>query len=153
MCAATSSSRFEWKYYRELAEKRDPELEVLEESEGEVKITESISTTISIPAKPKNEVDLKYVVVTWFKGEIEWLKLQGINAEEIERVYSPDQLEGKIVIGFVPDHLLYRAAEVWHIYKPRMKPAQRGKDLTAQELIEAGARFDKYTPARKIEND
>ena len=101
----------------------------------------------------KNKTDVKYVVVTWFKGEIEWLKLQGIDAEEIERVYSPDQLEGKIVIGFVPDHLLYRAKEVWHIYKPRMKPVQRGKDLTAQELIEAGARFDKYIPARKIEND
>ena len=108
-------------------------------------------TQKSIESGSTKDVDTQYVVVTRFKGEIEWLRLQGINAEIMPRVYNAEQLEGKIVIGFVPDHLICKASQVWHIFKPWIKNEQRGQDLTAQELIAAGATFDKYIPARKVQ--
>ena len=96
----------------------------------------------------------EFVIVSWFSGEREWIKRQGIDAKEVEgRVYSPEQLRGKIVLGHIPNHLGYLAKEIWEIWTPYRKPDQKGKDLNADELQSAGAKFVKYVPARRIEGN
>lgn len=69
---------------------------------------------------------------------VEWLATQGITGEVKAHVDENDVL-GKTVVGVLPLHLASLAREVITIDMPLLKPEQRGKDMTPDEMNEAGA--------------
>lgn len=85
-----------------------------------------------------------YVIVSRHAGAIEWLKRQGITGEVISHVDDPAQIRGRIVIGNLPLHLAAEASIIGSIELPNLRPDQRGKDLTADEMEEADARLAWY---------
>ncbi|GIV04077.1 MAG: hypothetical protein KatS3mg015_2907 [Fimbriimonadales bacterium] len=87
------------------------------------------------------------VIVTRHAGAVEWLARRGITGTVIEHA-SPDDVHGKIVVGVVPLDLAALADEVWVIGLPHLPVEWRGRDLTADEMDEAGARLTHYRVSR-----
>ena len=54
------------------------------------------------------------------------------------------QIAGKRVVGALPLHLACHAAAVGSIDMPRLRPEQRGQDLTPAEMDAAGAEIRWY---------
>lgn len=91
----------------------------------------------------KNE----FVIVTRHEGAIEWLRRMGIEGNVISHATESD-VSGKVVIGVVPLSLAVHAVEVWAIDMPGLRIDQRGKDLSPEEMNEAGACLSKYKVSR-----
>ena len=72
-----------------------------------------------------------------------WLNAQGIQGEVISHA-STDDVRGCIVYGVLPLNLAAAALEVVAVDMPNMSPAQRGVDLTPDEMDAAGARLRRY---------
>jgi len=84
------------------------------------------------------------VIVTRHAGAVEWLRLRhGITGRVITHAEATDVAD-KIVIGVLPLHLAALAARVISIDLPGLRPDQRGKDLTPDEMDEAGATLEIY---------
>ena len=81
----------------------------------------------------------EFVIVTRHSGAVAWLAERGITGEVIAHVADPAQIAGKAVIGNLPLHLAALAERVGSIDMPGLTPAQRGQDLSPEEMDEAGA--------------
>ena len=79
------------------------------------------------------------VIVTRHAGQVEWLRRQGVTGTVIGHVDRPDQIAGKVVFGILPLHLAAEARLVVATDFPRLRPEQRGKDLTPEQMDAAGA--------------
>lgn len=87
------------------------------------------------------------VIVTRHPGAVEWLARLGIDGPVIEHA-SPADVRGKIVVGVVPLYLAALAYEVWVVDLPHLPAEWRGRDLTADEMDQAGARLTRYRVTR-----
>lgn len=90
---------------------------------------------------------MKVVVVTRHTSVIHWLEKHHpyIEVEEtISHVNNPAQLWRKNVVGVLPLHLASVAELVGSIDLPDLKPEQRGKELTVEEMEAAGANLKWY---------
>ena len=81
----------------------------------------------------------EFVIVTRHSGAVEWLARHGISGQVIAHVSDPAQVAGKAVVGSLPLHLAALADRVGSIDMPGLTPAQRGQDLSPEEMDEAGA--------------
>lgn len=88
------------------------------------------------------------VIVTRHKGMIEWLARRGITGVVIDHVSSPDQIKDKNVYGILPLHLACLCDVVWTVDLPKIKPEDRGKDISADEMDQAGAKLSAYVVDR-----
>ncbi len=84
---------------------------------------------------------LENIIVTRHAGALRWLTAKGIVGEAITHISSPEQVRGKRVVGGVPLHLAAEAAEVLAIVMPELPPELRGKELTAEQMEQFGARL------------
>lgn len=87
------------------------------------------------------------VIVTRHTGAVEWLARRGIGGPVLDHA-APADVRGKIVVGVVPLYLAALAREVWVIDLPHLPPGWRGRDLTADEMDQAGARLTRYRVTR-----
>jgi len=83
------------------------------------------------------------VIVSRHVGAVEWLRQRGITGRVIEHATAED-VRGRVVYGTLPLHLAAEAARVVAIDLPRLRPEQRGKDLSPAEMDAAGARLIAY---------
>ena len=79
------------------------------------------------------------IIITRHKGLIKWLKIRGIEGKIIFHVTSPEQIRNKNVFGILPLNLASLTRTLTSIDMPNIKPEQRGKDLSPQEMDSAGA--------------
>jgi putative CRISPR-associated protein (TIGR02620 family) len=90
--------------------------------------------------------DSQTVIVSRHTGAVEWLAQRGITGEVIAQA-TPEDVRGKNVIGNLPMHLASLAAKVGSIDLPRLAAADRGRDLTPEEMDAAGATIRWYVVA------
>ncbi len=83
------------------------------------------------------------VIVTRHKGLIEWLSLRGITGTVVEHA-TPDQVSGKHVFGILPLNLAALTSAITTVDMSGLRPDQRGKDLTPDEMDAAGATLTTY---------
>ena len=83
------------------------------------------------------------VIVTRHTGLVEWLSQHNISGQVIAHA-TADDVRGKIVVGALPFHLAALAARVGVVDMPRLRPDQRGQDLTPAQMDEAGASLSWY---------
>ena len=83
------------------------------------------------------------VIVTRHAGLIAWLAARGITGDVIAQA-TPDDVSGKHVIGALPLHLAALADRVTTVDMPSLTAAQRGQDLTPEEMDAAGATLTSY---------
>lgn len=92
--------------------------------------------------------DNDVLIVTRHSGLVEWLRQHGITGRVVEQA-NAETVRGRRVIGVLPLHLAAEAAEVVVVDMPRLRPEQRGQDLTPAEMDEAGAALTTYVVTRK----
>ena len=83
------------------------------------------------------------LIITRHAGAVEWLRRRGIEGEVIAHA-TPDQVRGRICYGVLPLNLAALASEVWAIDMPDLEAADRGRDLTPDEMDSAGAELVCY---------
>ena len=83
------------------------------------------------------------IIVSRHAGAIEWLAQRGITGTAMPQV-TPEDVRDKIVIGNLPLHLAAAAHQVGSIDMPDLSAADRGRDLTPEEMDAAGARISWY---------
>jgi len=84
------------------------------------------------------------VIVSRHAGMIEWLRRQGIKAEVLSHVEHPIQIWNRVVYGNIPYHLAAEARIVITVDMPKLRVDQRGKELSPEEMDEAGATLVAY---------
>lgn len=87
---------------------------------------------------------METVIITRHSGLIEWLKRQGIEGNVISQATSSD-VAGKIVIGNLPLHLAVLTERIGSIDMPQLPAADRGRDLSPEEMDNFGAAINWYT--------
>lgn len=88
------------------------------------------------------------VIVSRHQGLVDWLRdrVEGIeNVEVISHVSDPEQIKGKVVFGVLPLSLAVQAEIVCEVSMPDLKPEQRGKELSIEEMDAAGAKLVLYS--------
>jgi len=88
------------------------------------------------------------VIVTRHAGLVTWLAQRGIVGEVLTHVPGPEQIEGQVVYGALPLHLAAYAKEIVTVDMPLLAAAQRGIDLTPEQMDEAGATMARYRVQR-----
>ena len=88
----------------------------------------------------------EFVIVSRHAGAVEWLRRQGIEGKVIAHA-APEDVRGKVVIGALPLHLAALAERVGSIDMPQLAAADRGRDLTPEEMDAAGAHLSWYVVA------
>ena len=83
------------------------------------------------------------VIVSRHAGAVAWLAAQGITGDVIAQA-TPEDVRGKIVVGNLPLHLAALAVKIGSIDMPNLAAADRGRDLTPEEMDAAGARISWY---------
>ena len=86
------------------------------------------------------------VIVSRHAGAVAWLAAQGITGNVIAQA-TPEDVRGKVVIGNLPLHLASLAERVGSIDMPQLAAADRGRDLTPEEMDAAGAHLSWYVVA------
>jgi len=88
------------------------------------------------------------IIVTRHRGLLEWLYQQGLNKNipVIPHVSNPEDIRGKHVYGVLPLSLAAVCGCISEVSMPRLRPDQRGKDLSPSEMDEAGAYLVHYSP-------
>jgi CRISPR-associated protein Csx16 len=88
----------------------------------------------------------------WFvsrhPGALEWARRQGLRwSHALTHLDNQPVAAGDIVYGTLPVQLAARVceagAEYWHLQVP-LGEGMRGRELSAEELADAGARFVRY---------
>lgn len=85
----------------------------------------------------------KKVIISRHAGAVEWLEQLGITGDVISHA-TPEDVQGKDVIGNLPLHLAALAKSVTVIGLPDLDPELRGQDLTPEQMDEAGANLTRY---------
>lgn len=87
------------------------------------------------------------IIVTRHQGLIDWLGQHGIHGNVIASA-TPDDVRGKHVIGALPLHLAALAIDVTTVdFNCPME--LRGKDLSAQQLDDLGAKLSTFMVVKK----
>ncbi len=89
------------------------------------------------------------VIVSRHQGLVDWLAQRGIVGDVIAHA-SPDDVIGKDVIGNLPLHLASLAKSVTVIDMPALPADWRGKDLSPEQMDQAGATPTRYV-VRKVD--
>lgn len=84
------------------------------------------------------------LIVSRHPGVIDFLREEGIEGEVVEHA-TPEQVRGRNVYGILPLHLAALADQVVVIDMPYLRPEQRGRELSVEEMREAGARLVAYS--------
>lgn len=66
---------------------------------------------------------------------------------------TAEDVRGKHVVGVLPLHLACLAASVTEVALPDLRPDQRGKEVTPDEMDAAGARLVRYTVLTDAERE
>lgn len=90
---------------------------------------------------------METLIVTRHAGTVAWLRARGIEGEVIAHA-TPEDVMGRVVYGVLPMHLAAEADQVWVIDLPGLKPEDRGRDLTPEEMDSAGATLAGYWVSR-----
>lgn len=90
------------------------------------------------------------IIITRHAGLVEWLRRRGIVGKVVEHA-TPENVKQKFVYGVLPMHLAALAEGVVVVDMPRLTPEQRGKDLTPEEMDNAGATMVQYCVIRMHE--
>jgi CRISPR-associated protein Csx16 len=90
----------------------------------------------------------KVWLVSRHPGAVEWAKQQGLHWDRALVHLGDEPLAaGDLVYGTLPVQLAARVceagAEYWHLQVP-LGEGMRGRELSAEELSDAGARFVRY---------
>jgi len=92
----------------------------------------------------------KTIIVSRHKGAIKWLESKGIKGwivEHIDNNIIEAIKEGYKVYGILPvpiiKQIMDKGAEVYLINLPAVALGQRGKELTVEEMDQAGAKIIK----------
>ena len=85
-----------------------------------------------------------YIIVTRHKGMIEWLEQQGIKGKVISHVSDISDIAYQTVVGNLPLELASHCQSIITVSMPKLKPEQRGIDLTPEQMNEAGAHLEEY---------
>lgn len=91
------------------------------------------------------------VIVSRHAGAIEWLRQWGYTGPVISGNAAPDDVRGKVVIGNLPLHLAALADRVGSIDMPNLADRDRGRDLTPEEMEQAGATINWYIVRRETD--
>lgn len=83
------------------------------------------------------------LIVTRHAGMLDWLAKNGITGQVISHA-KPEDVKGRQVIGTLPFYLAAMANSVTVVDLPRLRPEQRGVDLTPEEMDAAGASLKTY---------
>jgi len=89
------------------------------------------------------------VIVSRHQGLVDWLARRGIVGDVITHA-SPDDVKGKDVIGNLPLHLAAVAKSVTVVDMPDLPADWRGKDITPDQMDQAGATLSRYV-VRKVD--
>lgn len=84
------------------------------------------------------------VIVSRHAGAIEWLRRHGIEGDVIAQA-TPEDVQEAIVIGNLPLHLAALTARIGSIDLPNLAAADRGRDLSPEEMDAAGACLHWYS--------
>ena len=86
----------------------------------------------------------EFVIITRHEGAVKWLESRrGITGNVIVHA-APEDVRGKVVIGALPLHLAALTEAVGSIDMPRLRPDQRGVDLSPEDMDAAGAYLSWY---------
>lgn len=94
-----------------------------------------------------NNHSKKYLIVSRHTALVEWLKAKGIEGEVIPHA-TPEQIAGQTVIGILPVNLASLCARYGNVGLPKLSADLRGKELTVEQMDEAGATLEWYTVTR-----
>ncbi len=83
------------------------------------------------------------LIVTRHVGAVDWLQRQGIEGDIIPHA-TAEAVAGRHVIGNLPLHLASYAESITTITMPSLPPEWRGKNLTAEQMEEAGATLQRF---------
>lgn len=86
---------------------------------------------------------MNFVIVTRHQGLVNWLAQRGIVGDVIAHA-TPDDVRDKDVIGNLPLHLASVARSVTVVDMPNLPADWRGKDLTPDQMDQAGATLTRY---------
>lgn len=95
---------------------------------------------------------MEKIIVARHMGLVEWLRLHGIeeSVPVISHVADPDDIKGKHVYGVLPLSLAAECGLITEVSMPLLRPDQRGKELTPEEMDKAGSCLVTYRPPQKI---
>ena len=83
------------------------------------------------------------IIISRHHGLVDWLSSQGISGRVIAHATAAD-VSGKHVYGALPLHLAALALSVTAIDMPSLPSELRGKELTPEQMDEAGAALRRY---------
>lgn len=83
------------------------------------------------------------VIVSRHVGAVEWLRQRGITGRVLPFATAKD-VRDKIVIGNVPMFLASLAKKIYSIEFPDLPEEARGKELSAEEMENYGAKLFAY---------
>lgn len=87
------------------------------------------------------------LIVTRHVGAVEYLRQAGVTGEVVAHA-TVENVSGRHVYGNIPFWLAVHAASVTAIEMPYLRSNQRGRNLSPDEMREAGARLATYVVMR-----
>lgn len=90
--------------------------------------------------------------ITRHQGAVDWANTHGHQVDQTLPHLDPNQINpGDIIYGTLPINLVAeineRGARYFHL-SLQLTPAQRGRELSAKDLQQAGARLEEYRASR-----
>ncbi len=90
--------------------------------------------------------------VTRHKGAVEWARAQGIEARHLEHLDVDIIKKGDHVLGTLPvsvaAEINFRGAHYFHLTL-NLPPQMRGKELSVDDMVIAGAKLAEYEVRKK----
>jgi putative CRISPR-associated protein (TIGR02620 family) len=83
------------------------------------------------------------LIVSRYSSTVEWLESKGVEGEVVERP-NPSLVQGRVVYGQLPYRLAALAKEVRIVDLPKIRYDAGGKELSAEDLDEAGANIQEF---------
>ena len=80
------------------------------------------------------------LIITRHRGLVEWLSSRGIEGRVLTHA-TEDDVREQDIYGVLPLGLASLAKTVTTVEMPGLKPEQRGKDMSPEEMDAAGARL------------
>lgn len=96
---------------------------------------------------PAPSAGTKPLIASRHPGVIAWLAARGVVGDVVAHA-TADDVRGRTVVGILPLNLAALAREVVAIDLPRLPPEWRGRELTEEEMDEAGACLVRYRVER-----
>lgn len=142
-------------------EEDEPEVEQPERKRGRPKgttkkdkeVTQSVMQPRAMRIQGSEEIIYAYpedrVYIVGQSQEVNvWLYNKGWHGEPLKFIL-PEQASGSILIGVVPYHIAALAKAVGILYMPGIRPDQKGKLMSPDELDSSKAEIQWYVPPRR----